>query len=147
MITIAPRRLVVRLIFAALVAGSELATAETSAGGSWQHVFRKESWVFNLHVAADGAVYCPGKNLWRSTDHGRTWEQLTQFPDSARVIVAVETDPADASRMWFTRTTWGGSADGGVYETRNRGASWQEITGDLPYGKPLLRYNPETREL
>ena len=136
-----------RLYWGACGKGGGLYRSE-DAGGSWQHVFRRESWVFNVHVAADGAVYCPGKNLWRSTDHGRTWKQLTQFPDGARTIVAVETDPADAARMWLARTTWGGSADGGVYETRDRGATWQEITGDLPYRKPLLlRYNPETREL
>jgi len=39
-------------------------------------------------------------------------------------------------------------AMGGVYETTDGGAFWQEITGDLPYRKPLvLRYNPATHEL
>jgi hypothetical protein len=50
--------------------------------------------------------------------------------------------------MWFATTTWDGSSSGGVYETRDAGATWQEITSDLPYRKPLLlRYNAETREL
>ena len=118
------------------------------AGASWQHVFKNETWPFNVHVAADGTVYCPGNNLWRSADHGKSWKQLTKFPFSSRIIVAVETDPADAKRMWFATTTWGGEADGDVYETRDGGATWQTITSDLPYRKPmLLRYNPDTREL
>jgi photosystem II stability/assembly factor-like uncharacterized protein len=118
-------------------------------GASWQHVFKNDQWIFNVHVAADGAVYVPGKNLWRSADCGKTWKQLTKFPyNSERLIVAVETDPADAKRLWFATTTWDGSSNGGVYETTDGGATWQEITSNLPYRKPLLlRYNPDTREL
>ena len=37
---------------------------------------------------------------------------------------------------------------GGVYKTTDGGASWQNITGDLPYVKPLvLRFNSTTNEL
>jgi photosystem II stability/assembly factor-like uncharacterized protein len=136
-----------RLYWGACGSGGGLYRSE-DAGVTWQHVFKNESWAFNLHVAADGTVYCPGNNLWRSTDHGATWTQLTKFPYTSRVIVAIETDPANAKRMWFAATTWGNAPDGGVFETRDGGATWQEITGDLPYRKPmLLRYNPETREL
>lgn len=119
------------------------------AGTSWQHMFKNEQWLFNVHVTADGTVLCPGKNLWRSTDHGKTWKQLTKFSyTSERLIVAVETDLADTQRMWFATTTWDGSSEGAVYETLDAGATWQEITANLPYRKPLLlRYNPETREL
>ena len=118
-------------------------------GASWQHVFKNDQWVFNLHVAADGTVYCPGKNLWRSADHGKTWKQLTKYPyNSERLIVAVETDPADAKRLWYATTTWDGSSNGGVYETTDGGTMWQEITPSQSYRKPLLlRYNPATREL
>lgn len=136
-----------RLYWAACAEGGGLYRSE-DGGASWQHVFKNETWPFNVHVAADGTVYCPGNNLWRSADHGKSWKQLTKFPFSERVIVAIETDPADAKRMWFAATTWGNAAAGGVYETRDAGATWQEITGDLPYCKPLLlRYNAETREL
>ncbi|NCO41461.1 MAG: hypothetical protein COY42_02065 [Armatimonadetes bacterium CG_4_10_14_0_8_um_filter_66_14] len=111
-------------------------------------MFKQDAWVFNVSVIADGTVYCPGKNLWRSLDHGTTWKRLTHFPDSGRVIVALETDPAAPHRLWFAATTWDGSADGGVWKTTDSGATWQEITGDLPYRKPLvLRYNPASREL
>jgi photosystem II stability/assembly factor-like uncharacterized protein len=118
------------------------------AGATWQHVFKGEAWPFNLHVAADGTVFCPGNNLWRSADRGKSWKKLTSFPFSERIIVAIETDPADSKRFWFATTTWGGENDGGVYETTDGGATWQEITSNLPYRKPLvLRYNADTREL
>ncbi|MBI5835395.1 MAG: hypothetical protein HZB16_24085 [Armatimonadetes bacterium] len=117
-------------------------------GATWQNVFKNDYWVFNLHVAADGTIYVPGKNLWRSTDHGATWKQLTRFPDSGRVIVGLETDPANPQRLWFSASTWDGSDDGGIYETTDGGTNWTEITGDTGYRKPLvLRYNPATKEL
>ena len=136
-----------RLYWAACAAGGGLYRSE-DGGAAWQHVFKNETWCFNVHVADDGTVYCPGNNLWRSKDHGKTWKQLTKFPFSGRIIVAIETDPADAKRMWFAATNWGNSPEGDVYETVDGGATWQVITGQLPYHKPmLLRYNPETREL
>jgi photosystem II stability/assembly factor-like uncharacterized protein len=136
-----------RLYWGACGTGGGLYCSE-DGGASWKHVFKNEAWIFNVHVAADGTVYCPGSNLWRSDDHGKSWRQLTKFPFGSHAIVAVETDPADTRRMWFATTTWDGSAEGGVFETRDAGATWQEITGNLPYRKPLLlRYNPVTREL
>ena len=136
-----------RLYWAACGTGGGLYRSD-DCGVSWQYVFKNEQWLFNVHVAADGTVYCPGKNLWRSSDHGKNWKQITKLPFDERLIVAVETDPADAKRIWFAVTTWDGSSNGGVYETRDAGATWQEITGSLPYRKPLLlRYNPDTRDL
>ena len=36
----------------------------------------------------------------------------------------------------------------GLEEPANGGKTWQDITGDRPYCKPLiLRFNPATREL
>jgi photosystem II stability/assembly factor-like uncharacterized protein len=116
-------------------------------GATWQSVFTGEGWVFNLHVTADGTVYCPGKNLWRSTDHGKTWTQITKR-NGDQVIVGLETDPRDPKTIWYSSTTWGNEAEGGVFRTRDGGATWQEITGNLPYRKPmLLRFNPATNEL
>jgi len=117
------------------------------AGQSWQHVFQNETWICNVLVTADGSVYCPGANLWRSTDHGVTWKKLTAFRGSM-AIVGLEVDPHDPKRIWLSRVTWQTKAVGGVYESRDGGVHWDEITGDLGYVKPLvLRYNPETREL
>lgn len=136
-----------RLYWAACGTGGGLYRSD-DGGASWQHIFKNEEWLFNVHVAADGTVYCPGKELWRSTDQGKSWKCITKRPADGRIIVAVETDPADAKRIWFAATSWDGSSNGGVYETSDAGATWREITGSLPYRKPLLlRYNPDTREL
>ena len=136
-----------RLFWGACGSGGGVHCSE-DAGQTWQHVFRQENWVFNLAVAPSGAVLAGGQNLHRSADHGRTWKQISRFPAGGAVIVGIAFDPKDENRIWISRVTWGEGASGGVYRTTDGGATWQEITGDLPYRKPLvLRYNPDTAEL
>ena len=116
-------------------------------GATWKSVFSQDQWVFNMMVGADGAVYCGGRNLWRSTDHGNTWKPLTKFTTD-RTVIGIETDPRNAGTLWVSTTTWDGSNNGAVYKTSDDGATWQDITGNLPYVKPLiLRFNPATNEL
>jgi len=117
------------------------------AGASWKLVFKNDRWIFNVLVTADGTIYCPGKQLWRSTDHGQTWKALTSFKTDG-AIVGLEVRPDDPKTIWLAMTTWHSGADGGVYKTIDGGETWQDITGDLPYRKPLiLRFNPATSEL
>jgi photosystem II stability/assembly factor-like uncharacterized protein len=135
-----------RLYWGACGAGGGLYRSD-DAGQTWTHVFRHESWVFNVAVSPTGVVYCPGTNLWSSTDRGATWKKLTKFADSL-VTVGLEIDPRDERALWISRVTWGTAAVGGVYKTTDAGTTWQEITGDLPYCKPtVLRLNPTTGEL
>jgi photosystem II stability/assembly factor-like uncharacterized protein len=116
-------------------------------GATWKPIFTHEQWVFNLMVAADGTIYCGGRNLWRSTDHGDTWKQLTKF-NTDRTVIGIEADPRNAATLWISTTTWDGSNSGAVYKTTDGGTTWQDITGDLPYVKPLiLRFNATTNEL
>jgi photosystem II stability/assembly factor-like uncharacterized protein len=117
------------------------------AGASWKRVFSDEQWVFNVAVSADGIVYCPGTNLWKSLDHGETWQRITDFAEQMQ-IVGLEVDPRDARTIWLSRVTWDSRAEGSVHRTSDGGATWQDITGDLPYCKPtVLRFNPATDEL
>ncbi len=116
------------------------------AGASWERRSGTDPWIFNLEVAPSGNVYAAGNNLWRSTDHGKTWKPISKL--TGRTVVGLAIDPEDEDRIWISGVTWGGSDAGGVFRTTDGGASWQEITGDLPYKKPLiLRYNPVTSEL
>jgi len=116
-------------------------------GENWKQVLTKEDWVFNLTIGQDGTVYCPGKELWVSRDHGNSWDQASHFGDGVQ-IMNVELDPANSKRWWLSRTTWDATTIGGVYETTNGGKTWRSILGDLPSGRPLvLRYNAATKEL
>jgi photosystem II stability/assembly factor-like uncharacterized protein len=116
-------------------------------GASWQNVLTTENFVWNILVTKEGVVYASGKQLWRSTDHGTTWTQVTQFSENW-AVVGIEIHPQDPKTMWISRTTWNSSSDGGVYKTTDGGVTWQNITGNLPVRKPqILRFNPETNEL
>jgi len=109
-------------------------------GASWKNIFNKEQWIFNVLVTKEGVIYCPGNQLWRSTDHGNTWTQVTHFT-APKQIMGLEVDPRDPKTVWL-------SSDNGVFKTTDDGTTWQEITGNLPYNKPqILRFNPETNEL
>lgn len=111
-------------------------------GASWQLVFSKEDWVFNLMVTADGTVYCPGKQLWRSTDHGTTWTQVSNFTEGG-AIVGLEQHPTQPDTLWVSRVGWGDAPTGRISKTTDGGATWQDITGDIPHRNALvLRYDP-----
>ena len=116
-------------------------------GATWTHIFKNEGWPFNLEVSKEGAVLVGGQNLWRSTDQGKNWKKLTSFTGD-QTVIGIATDPADAKRLWISRTTWDSSDHGGVFRTVDGGASWQEITGDIGFKKPqVLRYNADKHEL
>ncbi len=135
-----------RLYWGACGTGGGLYRSD-DAGKSWSHVFKDEAWVFNVAVSPTGVVYCPGANLWRSDDHGATWRKLTNF-DGAAIIVGLEINPKDEKTLWLSRVTWGTGAVGSVHQSTDGGATWADITSDLPYVKPtVLRFNPATREL
>lgn len=116
-------------------------------GATWEHVFKNETWSFNLEVAPSGMVLVGGNNLYRSMDHGKTWKKITNFANDA-TVVGIAVDPANEKRIWVSRTSWGSDNVGGIFRTTDGGATWQEITGDIPFRKPqLLRYNPATHDL
>jgi photosystem II stability/assembly factor-like uncharacterized protein len=116
-------------------------------GETWTHVFKNESWVFNVEISGGGAIYCPGANLWRSGDHGNTWAKISNF-DGGISIVGLEVHPKDEKTLWVSRVSWGTGHAGGIYKTIDGGKTWQDITADIPYRKPIvLRYNAETSEL
>ena len=117
-------------------------------GDSWTHVLKQDSWIFNIHVTPDGTFYAGGKQLWRSTDHGKTWTALRDAGGPTRSVVGIEVDPRDKNTMWVSALNWDASSNGDVYKTTDGGKTWENFTGDLMNRKPqVLRFNPKTNEL
>lgn len=115
-------------------------------GDSWKRTLENQ-WVFNLDVTPSGTVYAGGQGLFRSRDRGKTWQRIAETKDGA-VVVGIAFDPTDENRIWYSAVTWGESDRGGIFGSNDGGRTWKEITGDIPYKKPLvLRYNPVKREL
>jgi photosystem II stability/assembly factor-like uncharacterized protein len=74
--------------------------------------------------------YGPGSGLYKSTDGGRSWRQLTGHgfpPNPSRIGIA--TSPARPHRVYALVDS--AQADqGGLYRSDDSGASWRKVTGD-----------------
>ncbi len=80
-----------------------------------------DSTIYTLRASADGKdVYAAGWNtgLWRSEDGGTTWNQVWSNP-AFEAIYSIFVDPRDAKHILV------GSVGAGVYESHDRGATWQ----------------------
>lgn len=135
-----------RIFWGACGAGGGVWLSE-DAGNSWKNVFANENFVWNIHIAADGTVYATGAQLHCSTDHGKTWKKLTNFPQHMSTV-GLDIDPNDPNTIWVSNINWANTAIGGIHKSTDRGATWTDITGDIPFVKPMvLRFNPTTKEL
>lgn len=74
-----------------------------------------------VYVGTRGAVYA-------TTDGGESWTSGGPLPDR-RWVTDLAVHPRDPSRAWATVSGFG---TGHVFATRDFGASWRDITGDLP---------------
>lgn len=117
------------------------------AGKTWKQT--TPGWIFNIVTTPDGTIYCSGATgVWRSMTRGETWQNIHPAQPGWAAFTGLAVDPRDPKTIW---TSVAGAAEivsGGVYKTTDGGATWQTITGNLPYQGPMvLRFNPETNEL
>ncbi|MDE0222309.1 MAG: hypothetical protein OXJ90_23800 [Spirochaetaceae bacterium] len=71
----------------------------------------------------------PDSGIFRSTDGGATWQELTGRPGLPRGIlgrVGIAASPARAGRVWALIE----AEDGGLYRSDDDGESWQLVTND-----------------
>ncbi len=107
-------------------------------GQTWTELsagLRPHRWIARIETsrAAAGTVYLAqnGKRhddfapyLWKSTDHGRTWESLVANIPSGPIHVVRE-DPKDPDILYV-------GTDLGVYVSTDGGGSWNALAAGLP---------------
>jgi len=93
-------------------------------------------WEETLGPWEDGNSYAgTGGGLFKSTDGGATWKQLTNGLPENLVQINVAIAASDPQRLYATLSTTGeggyANAKGlGVYRSDDAGASWKKITDD-----------------
>lgn len=124
---------------------------KTSDGGAtWSKVLYKNADTGAIHLALDPAhpdtVYAslwqtrrppwsvyppscgPGSGLYKSTDAGKTWTQLTNGIPAKVCKIGLSISTANPSRVYAEIDT-PTQADGGIYRSDDAGATWTHVNG------------------
>jgi photosystem II stability/assembly factor-like uncharacterized protein len=106
------------------------------------------NWNTPIHVTPAGVLYIGAQFLFRSVDHGQTWERIspdltTNDPEKQKqeqsggvtvdnsaaemhtTIYAIAESPKDSSLVWV------GTDDGNVQITRDGGKNWKNVVGNI----------------
>lgn len=103
----------------------------------WQKLDTVPEYPISLAVAPTDAdtIYAgvPSSGAYRSTDGGRTWENIAEglglVPGAALRVTALTVDEADSWRL-AAATAYGIGkqiAGGGIYESKDGGSSWTKL--------------------
>ncbi|MDQ2973946.1 MAG: sialidase [Acidobacteriota bacterium] len=110
------------------------------------------NWNTPIHVTPAGGLYIGAQFLFRSVDHGQTWERIspdltTNDPEKQKqeqsggvtvdnsaaemhaTIYAIAESPKDPNLVWV------GTDDGNVQITRDGGKNWTNVVGNI-HGLP-----------
>src|SRR2546427_11259059 len=109
-----------------------------------------------VFVAVPGALFSdsPDRGLYRTTDSGKTWNQILKGANLSTGCTSIEMDPTNPdlmlAAMWdFRRKGWeyrsGGESPtapsaSGLFRSTNGGETWTEITPDANKGFPKKPY-------
>ena len=128
--------------------GEGWSTSCGSASCDWKIAFDTGAGHSVTALGVNGVTYaawcgpCNSAGFTRgiATNYGGTWHQLSlpaSFPN--RFIQAITVDPANAAHAYvvfngFSRrwTNTFSAGEGHVYETTNGGATWTDVSGNLP---------------
>jgi hypothetical protein len=106
------------------------------------------NWNTPIHVSPTGAVYLGAQVLFRTKDHGQTWERIspdltTNDPNKQKQElsggITVDNSAAEMHTTIYSisespknaNVVWAGTDDGNVQLTRDGGKSWANVVGNI----------------
>jgi photosystem II stability/assembly factor-like uncharacterized protein len=106
------------------------------------------NWNAPIHVSPAGTLYLGAQFLFRSRDHGQTWERIspdltTNDPEKQKQEqsggITVDNSSAEMHTTIFSiceapknaNLIWAGTDDGNVQVTRDGGRTWQNVAGNI----------------
>lgn len=87
--------------------------------------------------ATRSAIVAGYTDVWRSTDNGGNWNNISNGNIGAGLCSHMVQAPSDSNRIYLTKDLNPGSA---IFTTSNDGVTWTNITGTLPVANDLITY-------
>jgi len=87
--------------------------------------------------------------LWKSTDGGDTWAELTRNPGLPRGPlgrIGVAVSPARSNRLWASVEAPPEDSTGGIFRSDDGGRSWERVNGDQKFMVRLWYYSHVTAD-
>ena len=87
--------------------------------------------------------------VWKTADLGANWTELTGNGLPQRWVNAIVVDPTDANHVYAAFSGYReGDTAANIFETTDGGASWQNISGNLPNGPvEMITYDQSHHQL
>ena len=125
----------------------------TDGGKTWTHVGLEKAGLIGrirvhpqnpdiAYVAALGNIFGPNpeRGVYMTKDGGRTWTQVLKVSENTGAE-DLSMDPKNPdvlfASMWTARRTpWtidSGSTEGGIFRSKDGGATWQKLSAGLPH--------------
>jgi len=114
-----------------LFAGGSSGIHRTTNGGSdWSLVFYNMSVKdMEFKPGTPTTIYAARNAIYRSTDNGTTWSQLTNgLPTSGIERIALAVSPNNANYVYALMSSTSGSGFLGLYRSTNSGDTWTQMS-------------------
>ncbi len=103
--------------------------AELSMDGNYPEIMYAAMWEHQRkpHMVVSGGV---GSGLYKSTDAGETWTEMTEGLPSEKGKMAIAVSPANSNKVYALIESDTNKDKGGLFVSNDAGKTWSMVSGD-----------------